>query len=347
VIALAACGGPAAAPVTVQGYLDDLGARGDFVGAVRVERDGVVLAEAGYGLADEDRAIANTPATRFRIGSNTKQVTAMAILLLQDDGRLTVDDPICMHLAGCPAAWAPITIQHLLDHASGIPDYVNAPDFPAHIGEPATEDQLIARFRDLPLEFTPGSRWSYSNSGYLLLGAIIARTSGQPYADFLRDRIFTPLGMADTAYDDDHPPLGSHATGYLSPHVLPVFIAMSELDAAGALASTVGDLARWDRALRAGAIGSAAARAQMMTAHIACPAGGCALATDVGYGDGWFLADVDGDRYVYHWGRIDGFRSSNGFFPDLDVTVIVLSNLETIDTFGIASRLGELARAQS
>ena len=342
-LAMCACN---SSPATLEGYLGELASRGQLTGAVRVERAGAVLVDRGYGLADEAHAIANTPATRFRIGSNTKQFTAMAILLLQDAGKLSVDDPICAHLAPCPDAWSPITIQQLLDHSSGIPDYINSPAFPQYIGTPATVEQLIARFRDLPLDFAPGSRWSYSNSGYLLLGAIVTRVSGDSYAAFLDHQIFAPLGMADTAYDTDTPPLGSHATGYLSPGVEPVFLAMSEFDAAGALASTTGDLARWDRALADGTIGSDPARATMFAPHIACPTGGCALGSDVGYGDGWFIAEPDAHRYIYHWGRIDGFRSSNGFYPDDDVTVILLSNLETVDTFGIASRLGELARAE-
>jgi CubicO group peptidase (beta-lactamase class C family) len=341
VVVAAACA--ARHPQSLTTYLDDLAARGAFTGAIRVERDGAVLADRAYGLADEDRGVANTTATAFRIGSNTKQFTAMAILLLQDAGQLSVDDPICRYLAPCPAAWTPITIQHLLDHASGIPDYTNAPDFPRWIGAATTVGALIARFRDLPLAFAPGTRWSYSNSGYVLLGAIVTQLSGAPYASFVRDHIFAPLGMADTAYDDDHPPAG-HAAGYLAVGVPPVFVAMSEFDAAGALASTTADLARWDRALIAGAIGSPAARAALLAPHIACPPGGCALADDVGYGDGWFIAQLDGHRYTYHWGRIDGFKSSNGFYDD-DIAVIVLSNLETVDTFGIATQLGQLARA--
>jgi CubicO group peptidase (beta-lactamase class C family) len=346
VLACAVCAGCDDTPGSVTAYLDGLSSQNQITGAVRVEKDGVVLVEAGYGLADEAHAIANTPATRFRIGSNTKQFTAMAILLLQDDGQLGVDDPICRYLINCPDSWQPITIQELLDHSSGIPDYINSAGFPSYIGTPATVDQLIARFRDWPLDFTPGSQWSYSNSGYLLLGAIVTHVSGLAYADFLRQRIFTPLQMADTDYDVDVPPLGTHATGYLGPGVEPVFLAMSEFDAAGALASTVGDLSRWNQALEQGTIGSAAARAAMFTPHIACPSGGCALGSDIGYGDGWFIANVDGARYDYHWGRIDGFKSSNGFYPDAHVTVILLSNLETVDTFGIASELGTVARKQ-
>ncbi len=331
-------------PPSVASYLDDLAKRGQLTGAVRVERGGHVLVDRGYGLANEADNRANTAATHFRIGSNTKQFTAMGILLLQDAGQLTVDDPICRYLTPCPEAWSAVTIQHLLDHSSGIADYINSDMFPELIGVPATVDELIARFRDLPLMFAPGAQWSYSNSGYLLLGAVISRVSGQSYAAYLHDHVFVPLGMTETAYDDDVPPRDSHASGYLSPGVPPVFLAMSEFDAAGAVASTTADLARWDRALIDGTIGSAAARAALLTAHIACPVGGCAMSQDTGYGDGWFVAELNGHHYTYHWGRIDGFKSSNGFYDD-SIIVIVLSNLETTDTFGTAARLGELARA--
>ena len=324
-------------------YLNQLSARGQVTGAVLVARDGKVLVSQGYGMADAEHGIANTVNTRFRIGSVTKQFTAMGILILQEQGKLAVQDSICKYLAGCPAAWQPITITELLTQSSAIADYTNFDDFPSLIGMPATVENLIDRFRSSPLAFTPGTRWSYSNSGYVLLGAIIERVSGQGYAEFLNQAIFAPLGMAQTGYDANSPPLGEHATGYLSPGVKPVFIDMSEFYAAGALYSTVGDLYLWDRALRAGKLVSAQALQAMMTAQIACPSGGCALRADTGYGYGWFIAAEYQQRYVYHWGRIDGFKSSNGFYPDGGVSIIVLSNLETTDVFGISLRLGQLA----
>jgi CubicO group peptidase (beta-lactamase class C family) len=126
--------------------------------------------------------------------------------------------------------------------------------------------------------------------------------------------------MTASGYDLNDPPLGTHATGYLSPGVEPVFLDMSEVDAAGALASNVEDLARWDEALLHGGVLQPAHFAEMTRPKISCPSGGCALSSDVGYADGWFVAMENGARYVYHWGRIDGFRSSNGFYPDDDVT---------------------------
>src|SRR5262249_5638130 len=196
-----------------------------------------------------------------------------------------------------------------------------------------------------PLEFVPGDHWKYSNSGYVLLGEVIEVVSGQSYADYLRDRVFTPLGMRDSGYDTNSPSLPEHATGYLSPGVKPVFIDMSEVYAAGALYSTVEDMLVWDRALATARLVPAAAEEEMFAPHVACPPGGCALSTDVGYGYGWFVADQGAHRYVYHWGRIDGFLSSNGFYPAQDLDVVVLNNLESTDVFGISTTLGTRALA--
>jgi CubicO group peptidase (beta-lactamase class C family) len=324
-------------------YLEGLARQNQLTGSVFVSKQGVVLIDQGYGLADEGRGLPNLRGTQFRIGSNTKQFTAMGIWLLQRAGKLRIEDPVCQYLADCPSGWTEVTIQELLDHSSGIPDYTAFDGFPGLIGTPVTEQGLIDRFQNLPLEFTPGSRWSYSNSGYIVLGDLITRFSGQPYADFLRDQIFAPLQMTHTTYDVNNPPVGIHATGYLSPGVEPVYLDMSEFDAAGAIASTVDDLALWDGALLDGTLLDLPQVAEMTRPKIACPAGGCALASDIGYADGWFVAKPAGVPYVYHWGRIDGFRSSNGFYPNQSVIVIVLSNLETTDVWGIASKLGAMA----
>lgn len=323
-------------------YLADLDSKSALTGSVLVARHGTILLSRGYGWADAEQHIPNTAQTRFRIGSISKQFTAMAILMLQDQGKVNVHDPLCKYIDSCPVAWQPVTVQDLLIHVSGIPDYIGFNDFPDLIGQPATYLELIDRFKGLPLNFTPGSRWSYSNSGYTLLGYIIERVSGMTYADYLQKMIFTPLGMHDSGYDSNTPALPAHATGYLSPGVKPVYLDMSEFNAAGALYSTVEDLFRWDEAIKSGHLVAAASLRDMFTPHIPCPSGGCALPTDIGYGYGWFIADDAGHRLDYHWGRIDGFRTSNGFYPNDDVEVIFLSNLETVDTFGIAHQLGTM-----
>ncbi len=324
-------------------YLNQLNANGNITASVLVAKGNDILISKGFGWADADQHIANTPQTRFRIGSNTKQFTAMAILMLQDRGKLHVTDHLCQYIANCPADWEPITLEELLIHSSGIPNYTDFSDFPSVIGQPVTVEALIDRFKSRPLDFPPGSRWSYSNSGYILLGYIIEKVSGLSYAEFLQQNIFTPLHMANTGYDSNSPSLPEHATGYLSPNNKPVFLDMSEFFSAGALYSTVTDMLIWDRALMSGQLVSSAALNSMFSVHIPCPAGGCALSTDLGYGYGWFIAEQAGHRYDYHWGRIDGFMSSNGFFPDEQISVIVLSNMETTDTFGVSTQLGLLA----
>jgi CubicO group peptidase (beta-lactamase class C family) len=326
-------------------WLSGLAQSGDLRGSVLVARGGAVLLSRGYGVADEASGAPNTATTRFRIGSITKQFTAMAILMLQEQGKLRVEDSICRYMSDCPEAWRPVTLRHLLTHTSGVPDYTNFPDFPALIGTSATLDQLITRFRSLPLEFTPGARWSYSNSGYILLGAVIERASGQAYSVFLQEHIFTPLGMRDTSYDANAPPSPQHATGYLSAHHLPVYLDMSEFGPAGALASTVEDLYRWDRALVTHRLVSQEAMTAMFTPAIPCPAGGCLIPSDRGYSYGWFIAAEAGRTLIYHLGRIDGFLTYNGFSQPDDITVVLLSNLETTAVLGDSLKLADMARA--
>ena len=323
-------------------YLTQLAASGTFRGSVLIAHDGMVLLSKGYGLADEARNIPNTPQTRFRIGSITKQFTAMAIVILQERGKLQVQDHVCLYVPDCPVDWQPITLKHLLTHTSGIPDYINQPDFLSFIGTPATPEQLVARFKDVPLLFTPGDHWSYSNSGYTLLGYIIERVSGETYAQFLQENIFDPLQLRDTGYDTNNPPLPQHATGYISPHVEPVYIDMSELYAAGALYSTVEDLERWDQALAMGRLVSQQSLDAMFAVSIPCPAGGCGLSTDLGYGYGWFIAKESNQQLIYHLGHIDGFLTFNGFYPASKLDVVVLSNLDSAPVLTTSVKLGAM-----
>ncbi len=342
-VLVAGCGGRTTPADALAEYLDGLAAHHTLTGAVLVARAGKILVSRGYGLADEPTHLPNGAETRFRIGSITKQFTAAAILVLQERGKLTVQDPICHYVPDCPPQWQPITLEHLLTHSSGIPNYTEFEDFDQLLGTPVTVVDLIGRFKPRPLDFAAGERWSYSNSGYILLGAVVEKISGESYADFLGENVFAPLVLTGTGYDTNDPPLPTHASGYLNPGEPPVRFDMSEVYAAGALYSTVGNLYVWDQALLADRLLSAASLAAMTTVHVPCPAGGCALSTDLGYGYGWFIANPSGRPYIYHWGHIDGFKSSNGFYPEDQLIVVVLSNLETTDVWSISSRLGELA----
>src|SRR5581483_8105151 len=174
-----------------------------FMGSVLVARGSDVLFSQGYGSADLEWNIPNAPSTKFRLGSVTKQFTAASILLLEERGKLSVNDPVKKYLPDAPAAWDKITIFHLLTHTSGIPNFTAFPDYRKLEPFPATAEQLVARFRDKPLEFEPGSKWNYSNSGYVLLGYLIEKISGDSYQKFVSENILTPLGMKDSGYDSN------------------------------------------------------------------------------------------------------------------------------------------------
>ncbi len=323
-------------------YLSKLADDGMFRGAVLLARDGVVLLRKGYGLADEARSIANTPQTRFRIGSITKSFTAMAILLLQERGKLHVRDHICRYVPDCPQDWQPITIEQLLTHTSGIPDYFSAPEAASFAGKPATPEQLVARFKQQPLLFPPGAQFSYSNSGYALVGYIIERVAGVPYGQFLEEQLFGPLQMRDSGYDTSRASLPQQATGYNSPHDPADYLDMSELYAAAGLYATVEDLERWDQAVQSKRLVSQEALGAMFAVHVPCPAGGCGLASDLGYGYGWFIARESGQQLIYHVGNIPGFLAFNGFYPAARVDVVVLSNLRSAPVLAMSTHLGAM-----
>ena len=218
-----------------------------FMGAVLVAQDGKVLLSRGYGHANLEWNIPNTPAIKFRLGSVTKQFTAAAILLLEERGRLSIDDPVKKHLPDAPAAWDPVTIRHLLTHTSGIPSFTGFPDYRSFKMFSTPAEKIVASFLDKPLEFQPGEKWNYSNSGYVLLGHLIERISGGTYEKFIQDSIFTPLAMADSGYDSNRTVIPRRAAGYSPSPAGPVnadFINMTVPHAAGALYSTTEDLLR-------------------------------------------------------------------------------------------------------
>src|SRR5579863_7465067 len=183
----------------VQSYVADK----KFMGSVLVARGDEVLLSKGYGSANLEWNIPNSPATKFRLGSITKQFTAASILLLEERGKLKTDDPVKKYMPDAPAAWDKITIFNLLTHTSGIPSFTSFPDYRSTEGTTTTPKALVDRFRDKPLEFQPGEKWNYSNSGYVLLGYLLEKVSGQSYADFVTENILKPVGMKDSGYDSN------------------------------------------------------------------------------------------------------------------------------------------------
>jgi CubicO group peptidase (beta-lactamase class C family) len=290
-----------------------------------------VLLAQGYGLADRDTGEPNTPQTRFRICSVTKQFTAMAILLLQAQGKLNVRDRVCDYISDCPTAWMGISLHHLLTHTSGIPDLTDLPDYERTKGDPTTPLELVSRVKDRPLEFAPGERWSYSNSGYALLGYLIEVISGRSYAEFVEENIFVPLGMSDSGYDHNLAVLARGYTGEGEGWRDGDYVDASVPYAAGALYSTVEDLYRWDQALYGQDLVSQDLLDTMFTPFVPSPIG------EFGYG--WIISTERGRQLVRHGGGGDGFTSLIARYPDDRVTIILLSNRDTTDMGSILSSI--------
>ncbi len=316
---------------------------GAFMGAVLVAKDGEILVDKAWGSADLEWNIANTSSTKFRIGSVTKQFTAVAILLLQERGKLTLDDPVGQHLENAPAAWEGVTLRHLLQHTSGVPSVTSLDDFGTFKFLPTTQDELIARFTGLPLEFEPGSQWKYSNSGYVLLSRVVEKVSGKDYNAFVQANLFSPLGMEDTGIDRSHAILPNRAAGY-SPSSNGVinaeYVNMAIPAGAGALYSTTGDLLKWQRGVFGGAVLSAESLAQYVT-----PTPFPARGTDT-YGLGILIEDDEDGKAYWHGGGIEGFNAFLGYDPDENATVVVLANLNGGSAFKLGEQLMTLARGE-
>ncbi|WP_198120327.1 serine hydrolase domain-containing protein [Massilia rhizosphaerae] len=307
--------------------------KADGPGAVVIAtRDGKTVFRKAYGLADVALKQAMSIDSPARLGSMTKQFTAVAILMLADDGKLALSDDITRFLPGYPTHGAKITIEHLLSHTSGIPSYTGKRNFVDVMRKDVTVAQGIDFFKDDALEFTPGTQFRYDNSGYFLLGAIIEKASGQPYARFLDERIFKPMGMTHTGYEDAR---FRPVSGYDSKANKVESISMTWPYAAGALVSTVDDLARWQTALADGKLLRPQTLRQAWTAHP------LADGKTGPYGYGWFVGRLNGVDEVFHGGNITGFTSDAVWLPKERVYVAMLANR---DADGIDAPLANLTR---
>jgi CubicO group peptidase (beta-lactamase class C family) len=304
-----------------------------FRGAVLLQRGDEDLIAAAGGTTGTAPDAACTLGTRFQIASVSKQFTAAAILLLADRGRLSVDDAVRRWLDGCPPGWNSMTIGHLLSHTAGLVHWLDLPGL--DLTRPIAAEEELRFFADAPLLGPPGQRFSYSSPGYVLLAWIVERAADQSYASFLAREVFEPLAMAASfaGNGDGEPELAAgHRAG--------TRVASSfELDTvgmgAGDVWSTVGDLARWDRAVASGRILAESSRRAMLSVQAPIDAPDELIRTE-GYGYGCFIGrDSDGRPVIYHTGDNAGFVGVNVWFPDDDVRLVAVSNEETTDLMAI------------
>lgn len=327
----------AAGPIAAQGvaaridsYVRQFVQQGRFNGAILVANHDKVVYRKAFGYADAEWQAMNTVDTKFRIGSITKQFTAMLILQLAEEGKLRLDGTVADYLPEYPPGpQRDVTIHQLLTHTSGIPNYTAIPSFfPDLSRDPFRPAEFLRVFDSLPLDFPPGSRWRYSNSGYFVLGVVIERLTGRPYEEVLRERILDPLGLTATGYDRAAPILPRRATGYtrdFDGDWNSAYLDMSTPFSAGAMYSTVEDLYRWDRALDTRKLLSAASYERYLSPQ-------AKMENDASYGYGWVFQRVsrgpgrDSALAIGHDGGINGFSSCNYRVPEDGVAVIWLDN---------------------
>jgi CubicO group peptidase (beta-lactamase class C family) len=308
-----------------------------FMGNVLIARGVDTIFQKSYGTANAEWQVPNDAATKFRLGSITKQFTAAAVLLLEERGKLSTTDLISKHLPNTPPAWEKITVHHLLNHTSGIPSFTALPAYNKFKRQRHTIEELVNLTRDKPLEFEPGSKYAYSNSGYALLGQLLETISGKPYGILLDEMIFKPLGMSGSGYDSNTVLIPHRALGY-SPTPNGIrnadFIDMSVPHAAGALYSTTGDLLRWTQALVNGKLLKSESLRKMLTPGLG----------DYGYG---IVIPPKGRKRYGHGGGIDGFNTAQLYYPESGITVIAFSNLSTPVADTIANHLGAIVHNET
>jgi CubicO group peptidase (beta-lactamase class C family) len=322
----------------VQTYASEAARLGRFNGVVLVAV-GPDVYRGAFGYADVARRRPMTDQTQFEIASLTKMFTAFAILKLRDEGRLQLGDSVCKYLHPCPPQWQAVTIDEVLHHRGGIPDYESSLDmesdkYYAFMTQPDDAHRILERESALPLDFAPGTQFSYSNTGYIVLSYIIEAASGMPYAAYLHSRIFGPAHMTHTGIIGVDP-AANLAVGYAAPDVTwaqrlagftlqnagvkPVpKLTLSQPHGDAALFSTADDLLVWARIMLGGA------------PHLVSDAERREIWTNVdGYGDGWMISPQFGRERYRHTGELPGFLSNIAVYPQSKTIVIMLDNLDT------------------
>jgi CubicO group peptidase (beta-lactamase class C family) len=295
--------------------------------ALAVMRDGKIIKAQGYGLSNVELSVPVKPETIFQTGSVGKQFTATIVMMLVEDGKVSLDDKISKYFPESPAAWKDITVRHLLTHTSGIPDYGSETKKMIDLRVDYTEDELVRRFADFPLDFPPGSKWSYSNSGYVILGVLIHRISGKFYGDFLEERVFHPLHMDATHIISEENIVPNRSAGYrLVNGVLKnqEWVAPKlNTTADGALYTNVLDMAKWDAALTQQTLLKKSSYEQMYT-PVRLSDG-----KTYPYGFGWAIGTSNGHAVIGHSGSWQGFHMNFTRYPADKLGVVVFTNLDS------------------
>ena len=327
--------------------------RQSFSGSILVASHGNILLDKGYGMADWQRKLKNAPQTQFAIGDMTKAFTATAILMLQQQGKLNVQDSVCKYISGCPATWQPITIQMLLTNTSGIARQFSQADLQATLALPLTPDRNITYIKKQPLDSPPGAAFTYNTPAFIVLGTLIQVVSGQSYADFVRQHMLQPLHMSHTVVVDSEAAasqLTDLATGYQSwqqPASVGNLDFLSVYAPAIGIVSTVEDLYRWNQALTAHTLLSAQSVQHMFTDYVKTDVnGGCIFfvpmsttGTCPDYGLGWSVGKEAGHTVDEIAGYFTGYLCYMQRFPDDQYTIIVLTNQQNSDLSTISPTL--------
>jgi len=300
--------------------------------SVGIYSRGQILLAKGYGLANVELGVPVKPETMFNSGSVGKQFVSAAIMMLVEEGKVSLDDSITKYFPDAPAAWKPILIKNLLSHTSGLAEYESddrvGPKGPFYYRLDFTEDELVTKIEALPIDWAPGDNWGYRNTNYFLLGGLIHKVTGKPFYEFLDQRIFKPVGMTSTPRIGDHDIIPNRAAGYQIENdelknqdwISPTFNSTAD----GVLYFSVLDMAKWDAALYGTQLLKQSSLGRIFTVYPLNDG----KPNFAGYGFGWMMGEQNGHKRIEHGGAWEGFSCRISRYPDDSLTVMVFTNLD-------------------